>query len=95
MKKTVITVFLIIAVLVLAFMVWELVFANNGVLHWVYNGAAHTINGAYANIAGQGEQILAYWGEGETGDISDNNHQNSDRNTDAGVEQDLDTGMQQ
>lgn len=63
MTKTVKTVFLIIGVLVLIFIVWQLVFNDGGILKTGYNAMAKGINSQWAKVAGSGETILATWGD--------------------------------
>lgn len=62
MTKTVKTVFLIIGVLVLIFIVWQLVFNDGGILKTGYNAMADGINGQWEKVAGSGKTILATWG---------------------------------
>jgi hypothetical protein len=62
MSKTVKTVFLIIGLLVLIFIVWQLVFNDGGILKTGYNAMAKGINGQWAKVAGSGQTILATWG---------------------------------
>lgn len=77
MKKTILKVFLILAALVLVFLVWELFFADTGILHSVYNACAQGINGQWEKIAGDGQEILPMWdGENYGGNESNDNHHN-------------------
>lgn len=62
MTKTVKTVFLIIGVLVLIFIVWQLVFNDGGILKTGYNAMADGINSQWEKVAGSGKTILATWG---------------------------------
>lgn len=55
-------VFLIIGVLVLAFLVWQLVFNDGGVLQSGYNAIADTLNGTWQKITGGNSDILPEWG---------------------------------
>ena len=63
MSKTVKTVFLIIGLLVLIFLVWQLVFNDGGILKTGYNAMAKGINAQWAKVAGDNETILATWGD--------------------------------
>lgn len=76
MTKTVKTVFLIIGVLVLIFIVWQLVFNDGGILKTGYNAMADGINGQWEKVAGSGKTILATWGSN-----ADNNGTGFDINT--------------
>lgn len=61
MKKTIITVFLVLAVLVFVFLIWELFFAEKGILHTIYNGAASGINTQWAKLAGNNSTLVPLW----------------------------------
>ena len=61
MSKTVKTVFLLIGLLVLIFIVWQLVFNDGGILKTGYNAMAKGINDQWAKVAGSGQTILATW----------------------------------
>lgn len=63
MSKTVKTVFLIIGLLVLIFIVWQLVFNDGGILKTGYNAMAEGINRQWHKVAGSGSDILATWGD--------------------------------
>ena len=63
MSKTVKTVFLLIGLLVLIFIVWQLVFNDGGILKTGYNAMANGINAQWAKVAGSGQTILATWGD--------------------------------
>lgn len=56
-------VFLIIGVLVLAFLVWQLVFSDGGVLISAWNAVADTINGVWQKITGGTSKIVPEWGD--------------------------------
>lgn len=63
MSKTVKTVFLLIGLLVLIFIVWQLVFNDGGILKTGYNAMAKGINAQWAKVAGDtADPILATWG---------------------------------
>lgn len=55
-------VFLIIGVLVLAFLVWQLVFSDGGVLISAWDAIAGTINGVWQTITGGTSTIVPEWG---------------------------------
>lgn len=80
MKKTIITVFMILAVLVLVFLVWELFFTDTGILHTLYNGAAAGINSQYHKIAGDDTyNIVPFWDGGDgTNDATENQNKHTD-----------------
>lgn len=61
MKKTTIAVFSLIAVLVVIFLVWQLVFNDGGILKTGYNAVADGINGQWAKVAGSGKTLLPEW----------------------------------
>lgn len=71
MSKTVKTVFLIIGLLVLIFLVWQLVFNDGGILKTGYNAMAKGINAQWAKVAGSNQTILATWG---SDNADDNGH---------------------
>ena len=61
MKKTIITVFLIIAALVLVLLIWELFFTKSGILHTAYNAMAGGVNSVFENFAGKDAKLLPLW----------------------------------
>ena len=61
MNKTVKTVFVLIGLLVLIFLIWQLFFNDNGILVTGYNAMANGINGQWAKVAGAGQTILPLW----------------------------------
>lgn len=62
--KPIKTVFLIIGVLVLAFLLWQLVFNDGGVLISTWNAIAETINSVWAKITGNpSATIVPEWGD--------------------------------
>lgn len=66
MKKTIITVFLVLAVIVLVFLIWELFFAdNNGILHIAYNSVANGVNTQWKKLAGDDAVLMPLW-DGES-----------------------------
>ena len=77
MNKTVKTVFVLIGLLVLIFLIWQLFFNDNGILVTGYNALADGINGQWEKVAGQGQQILPQWG----GTSADSNGQGFDIDT--------------
>ena len=69
MKKTIITVFLVLAVIVLAFLIWELFFADsNGILHIAYNSVANGVNTQWKKLAGDNAVLMPLWDEGAKAD---------------------------
>ena len=71
MKKTTIKVFGVIAVLVLIFLIWQLVFNDGGIIRTGYNAMANGINGQWEKVAGDGQTLLPLWDAAVTGDDSD------------------------
>ena len=61
MNKTVKTVFLLIGLLVLIFLIWQLVFNKGGIVRTIYNAMAGGINGQWEKVAGSGRTILPLW----------------------------------
>lgn len=78
MKKTILTVFLVLAVLVLIFLVWELFFADKGIMHSAYNAVAEGINQQWAKVAGEDDEILPMWDGGSSGGTQENTSDDSD-----------------
>lgn len=65
-------VFLIIGVLVLAFLVWQLVFSDGGVLISAWNSIAGVINGTWQTITGDSTAVLVpEWGDAVDGSKND------------------------
>lgn len=58
MSKTVQKVFIIIGVLVLAFVIWALVFGDKGIVNSAYSAVAGVINEQYHRVAGNGNDLL-------------------------------------
>lgn len=85
MKKTIITVFLILAVLVLVFLVWELFFAETGILHSIYNGAVSGINKQWQKVSGDKSEIIPKWDSGKSGGT----HAGANKHTDGGFKIDI------
>lgn len=87
MKKTIITVFIVLAILVTVFLVWELFFADDGILHTVYNGMATGLNNQWAKVAGKNsEGLVPLWDGGETAD----EHKNTNDDSNGGFTIDID-----
>lgn len=61
MKKTIVTVFLIIGVLVISLLVWRLVFAEGGVLQQGWNGLSGQVNQVWKRITGQDQDLMPEW----------------------------------
>lgn len=61
MSKTVKTVFLLIATLVLIFLIWQLFFNKGGILVIGYNALANGINAQFEKVAGTGAKLLPSW----------------------------------
>lgn len=76
MNGTIKKVFLIIALLVLIFLIWQLFFNEDGILVTGYNAMAHGINEQFQEATGDTKrQILPYWGsesENTTSNTKDN-----------------------
>ena len=60
MNKSVLSVFLVVGALVLAFVLWQLVFTGGGVFRTSYNAVARLINAQYAKTAA-GAELLPEW----------------------------------
>ena len=65
MNTLVRNVFLTIGALVLAFLLWQLVFTDGGVMKTSYNALARTINNQYAKTAA-GAELLPEWSTANT-----------------------------
>lgn len=62
MKKTIITVFLVLAVVVLVFLIWELFFTDDGgILHTAYNSVANGVNDQWKKLAGDNAVLMPLW----------------------------------
>lgn len=66
MNKTVKKVFVLIGILVGIFIAWQLIFNDGGILKVGYNALANGINKQWAKVAGNGETIMALWGDNAT-----------------------------
>lgn len=74
MKKTILTVFGVLAVLVTIFLVWELFFADTGILHTVYNGLVEGVNKQWAKVSGESDKgLIPLWDGGHTADEGQEN----------------------
>lgn len=73
MKKTILTVFLLLAVLVAIFLVWELFFADTGILHTVYNSVVAGLNAQFQKISGDDTDLIPEWDGGHTANEGHNN----------------------
>lgn len=62
MNKTVKTVFMLIGVIVLIFIIWQLVFNDGGIVKTIYNAFVDGVNGQWAKVAGDGKQLIPEWG---------------------------------
>lgn len=71
MKKSTIAVFSLIAVLVAIFLVWQLVFADGGIIRTGWNALANGVNGQWEKVAGDGQTILPLWEDAVTSDDGD------------------------
>ena len=80
MNKTVKKVFMLIAVLVVIFLAWQLVFNDGGILKTGYNSIANGINGQWAKVAGTGQTLVALWGD----DTAESNGTGFEIDTEAG-----------
>lgn len=80
MKKTIITVFLVLAVVVLVFLIWELFFSdNNGILHIAYNSVANGVNTQWKKLAGDNAVLMPLWDQGAKADAKrKDNHDEKD-----------------
>lgn len=69
MKKTIITVFIILGILVLALLVWAFVF-NGGGLQTIMNGVIQPINNIYKKMTGGSGNLIPEWNQGSANNIS-------------------------
>lgn len=65
MNKSVLSVFLVVGALVLAFLLWQLVFTDGGVMRTSYNAVARFVNTQYAKTAA-GAELLPEWSTSNT-----------------------------
>ena len=61
MNSTIKKVFLVVAILVVIFLAWALVFNDGGILKTGYNAMANGINGQWAKVAGAGQKLVPLW----------------------------------
>ena len=73
MKKTIIEVFLVLGTLVAVFLIWELFFAETGIMHSMYNAIATGVNTQWGKLAGNSNKILPLWDTGSYGGVYDDN----------------------
>lgn len=73
MKKTIITVFIILGILVLALLIWAFVF-NGGGLPAIMNGIIKPINSIYMSMTGGSDSLIPEWNQGSANDISEANN---------------------
>lgn len=79
MKKTIITVFLVLAVIVLVFLIWELFFSNDqGILHVAYNSVANGVNTQWKKLAGDNAVLMPLWGDGAKSDAKKKDEHDDD-----------------
>lgn len=78
MNKTIMKVFLIVALLVVIFLAWQLIFNENGILRTGYNKMADGINNQYKKVAGGDGEVIAKWDNKKN---ADDNGQGFDINT--------------
>lgn len=62
MKKTIITVFVLIGVLLICALVWDMVFNDGGIISSVWNAIATPVNNAWKAIAPNGNDLIPEWG---------------------------------
>lgn len=65
MNSTVKKVFMLIGMLVLIFLIWQLVFNDNGIVVTAYNAMATGVNAQFEKATGTNSQILPLWGESD------------------------------
>lgn len=76
MKGMIGKVFLVIAILVVIFMAWQIIFNQGGVIVTGYNAVVGIVNGQWAKVAGAGHQLIPVWNvdtNGTAGDIGTGN----------------------
>lgn len=67
MNKTIKKVFMIIGILVLAFLIWDIFFRDNGVVQTFFNAIITVINNGWKDITGGDTNILPTWGTEDNG----------------------------
>ncbi len=65
MNSTIKKVFLIIGILVLALLIWQLFFNEDGIIVTAYNSMASSVNNKFNSVAGGERELLPYWGSGQ------------------------------
>lgn len=60
MKKSVITVFLILGAVVVGFIGWNVVIGDGGVVQTAYTAVANTVNTAYSKVSGSSDLLPAW-----------------------------------
>ena len=71
MKKTIVTVFLIIGVLVLGLIVWSLFFSDGGVLQSGWNAVVGQVNKTWSTLTGAADPLLPEWTTGGKTTVTD------------------------
>lgn len=61
MKKTIVTVFLVIGVLLICAMAWDMIFGNGALLSSIWNAVTKPINNAFGKILGN-SNVIPTWG---------------------------------
>lgn len=67
MKKTILKVFLVIAVIVLCFLAWRMFFSEDGIMRGVYDGIIGQVNTAWHNISGSDTDLIPEWNTDSNG----------------------------
>ena len=60
MKKSVITVFLILGAVVVGFIGWNVVIGDGGVVQTAYTAVANSVNTAYSKVSGSSDLLPAW-----------------------------------
>lgn len=62
-NKVVVSVFSLIAIIVVIFLVWQISLGDDGILVTGYDALADGVNGQFEKVAGSGAKILPNWSE--------------------------------
>ncbi len=81
MNATIKKVFVIIGILVLALLIWQLFFNDNGIIVTSYNAVASSVNNKFKAVTGGDNALLPYWGTMNSGDVTSDAKQNGQSDT--------------
>ena len=78
MKKTILKVFLVIAVIVFAFLAWKMFFSDDGILVTAFDGVIGQINNAWHNLSGADNDLIPNWNTDTNGNATENGDATTD-----------------